>query len=60
MSCLYGRKTGRIVGRGPRTLLVRVYNGRDPETGKRKYLDFEASIEAFIAVSVPSAIRSRD
>lgn len=33
------RKTGQIVGRGPRTWLVRVYNGRDPETRKRKYLN---------------------
>lgn len=33
------RKTGQIVGRGHRTWLVRVYNGRDPETRKRKYLN---------------------
>ena len=33
------RKVGQIVGRGPRTWLVRVYNGRDPETKKRKYLN---------------------
>jgi len=26
------RKVGQIVGRGPHTWLVRVYNGRDPET----------------------------
>jgi Phage integrase, N-terminal SAM-like domain len=33
------RKVGQIVGRGPRTWLVRVYNGRDPVTKKRKYLN---------------------
>src|SRR2546426_12109056 len=33
------RKVGQIVGRGPRTWLARVYNGRDPETKKRKYLN---------------------
>ena len=33
------RKVGQIVGRGRRTWLVRVYNGRDPETRKRKYLN---------------------
>ena len=32
------RKTGQIIGHGPRMWLVRVYNGRDPETRKRKYL----------------------
>jgi len=29
------RKVGQIVRRGPRTWLVRVHNGRDPETKKR-------------------------
>jgi integrase len=33
------RKVGQIVRRGARTWLVRVYNGRDPETKKRKYLN---------------------
>ena len=33
------RKVGQIVGRGRSTWLVRVYNGRDPETKKRKYLN---------------------
>jgi integrase len=33
------RKVGQIVRRGTRTWLVRVYNGRDPETAKRKYLN---------------------
>ncbi len=33
------RKVGQIVGRGRRTWLVRVYNGHDPETKKRKYLN---------------------
>ena len=32
------RKVGQIVGRGRSTWLVRVYNGRDPETKKRQYL----------------------
>lgn len=31
------RQIGQIVGRGARAWLVRVYNGRDPETKKRKY-----------------------
>ena len=31
------RKVGQIVGRGPRSWLVRVYNGRNPETKKRNY-----------------------
>lgn len=33
------RKVGQIIGRGPRTWLVRVYAGRDAETKKRKYLN---------------------
>jgi hypothetical protein len=33
------RKVGQIVGRGRRTCLVLVYNGHDPETKKRKYLN---------------------
>jgi len=33
------RKTPQIVGRGHRARLVRVYNGRDPETQTRKYLN---------------------
>ena len=33
------RKVGQIVRRGTRTWLVRVYNGRDFETKKRKYLN---------------------
>jgi hypothetical protein len=30
------RKVGQIIVRGPSTRLVRVYLGRDPETGTRK------------------------
>jgi hypothetical protein len=33
------RKVGQIVRRGASTWLVRLYNGRDPETKKRKYLN---------------------
>ena len=33
------RKVGQIVGCGRRTWLARVYNGLDPETKKRKYLN---------------------
>jgi hypothetical protein len=33
------RKVGQIVRRGDRTWLVRVYNGRDPESKKRKHLN---------------------
>jgi integrase len=33
------RKVGQIVRRGDRKWLVRVYNGRDPESKKRKYLN---------------------
>ena len=33
------RKVGQIVGRGRHTWLVRLYNGRDPENKKRKYLN---------------------
>jgi hypothetical protein len=33
------RKTGQIVGRAPRTWVVRVYVGRNAETKKRKYLN---------------------
>ena len=32
------RKTGQIVGRGPRRWLVRVFLGRDRETRRRRYL----------------------
>ena len=31
------RKAGQIVARGASTWLVRVYLGRDPQTGTRKY-----------------------
>jgi hypothetical protein len=33
------RKVGQIVRRGNRTWLVRVYNGRDPGSKERKYLN---------------------
>jgi hypothetical protein len=33
------RRVGQIVRRGPRTWLVRVYNGRNCETKKRRYLN---------------------
>jgi integrase len=33
------RKLGQIIARGPSTWLVRIYQGRDPETGTRKYLN---------------------
>lgn len=33
------RKVGQIVRRGDRTWLVRVYNGRDPGSKRRKYLN---------------------
>jgi hypothetical protein len=36
---LWARKVGQIVGRRRRTWLVRVYNGHDPETKQRKYLN---------------------
>jgi hypothetical protein len=36
---LWARKVGQIVGRRRRTCLVRVYNGHDPETKQRKYLN---------------------
>ena len=32
------RKTGQIVGRGPRRWLVRIFLGRDRETRRRRYL----------------------
>jgi integrase len=32
------RKTGQIIRRGPNTWLVRIYVGRNPETGKRQYI----------------------
>jgi len=31
------RKAGQLISRGPRTWLVRVSLGRDPEAGARKY-----------------------
>ncbi len=33
------RKVGQIIGRRPRTWLVRLYTGLDTETGKRNYLN---------------------
>ena len=33
------RKAGQIVARGQSAWLVRIYQGRDPETGTRKYLN---------------------
>jgi len=32
------RKTGQIIRRGSETWMVRIYAGRDPETGKRRYI----------------------
>jgi integrase len=32
------RKTDQIIRRGPETRMVRIYVGRDPETGKRQYV----------------------
>jgi len=32
------RKTGQIIRRGPEAWIVRIYAGRDPETGKRQYV----------------------
>ena len=32
------RKTGQIIGRGPRTYVVRIFVSRDAETKKRKYI----------------------
>ena len=33
------RKLGQIVARGQSTWLVRIYQGREPHTGTRKYLN---------------------
>jgi hypothetical protein len=33
------RKLGQIIARGPSTWLVRIYQGREPQTGPRKYLN---------------------
>ena len=33
------RKAGQIIARGLSTWLIRVYLGRDPQTGQRKYLN---------------------
>jgi hypothetical protein len=33
------RKLGQLIARGQNTWLVRIYQGRDPETGTRKYLN---------------------
>jgi hypothetical protein len=33
------RKAGQMVARGASTWLVRVYPGRDPQSGTRKYLN---------------------
>jgi integrase len=33
------RKLGQIIARGPSTWLVRIYQGREPQTGTRKYLN---------------------
>jgi len=33
------RKQGQIIARGQSTWLVRIYQGRDPQTGTRKYLN---------------------
>ena len=32
------RKTGQIIRRGSQMWMVRIYVGRDPESGKRKYI----------------------
>jgi hypothetical protein len=33
------RKLGQLIARGQNTWLVRIYQGREPETGTRKYLN---------------------
>jgi hypothetical protein len=33
------RKLGQVLARGQSTRLVPIYQGRDPQTGTRKYLD---------------------
>jgi len=33
------RKPGQLISRGPRTWLIRVSLGREPDTGTRKYHD---------------------
>jgi hypothetical protein len=33
------RKPGQVIARGQSTWLVRIYHGRDPQTGTRNYLN---------------------
>jgi hypothetical protein len=33
------RKLGQIIARGQNTWLVRIYQGREPQTGTRKYVN---------------------
>ena len=52
------RKVGQIVGRGRRTWLVRVYNGRDLETTKQESaLHPEWRVRGRFFVRVPVKIR---
>ncbi len=50
------RKLGQIIARGESTWLVRIYQGRDPETGTRKYLN--QTIHSPFR-EAPRALRSR-
>jgi hypothetical protein len=47
------RKLGQIIARGQDTWLVRIYQGRDPEIGMRKYLT-RCARASLVLVAKPS------
>jgi hypothetical protein len=56
------RKTGQIIARGDSRWLVRVYLGRDRETGKRAYNNrtIYGSLRHAQAYDVRNSLRCRD
>jgi hypothetical protein len=54
-------KAGQIIPRGERTWLVRVFMGRDPQSGKLKYVNkiVQGTLRDAQSVTQPNPARSR-
>jgi hypothetical protein len=53
------RKAGQIIARGANTWLVRVYLGRDPQTGTRKSRAAVMSLNQLLTTVVKARVRVR-
>jgi hypothetical protein len=49
------RKAGQVITRGDSTFLIRVYDGEDPKTGRRRYIN-----ETFKGTEAKAHKRLRD